>query len=70
MIGEDKSPSDQIDEFIKILDDLENIEIKLENEDEELIFLNALPRSYENFKDAMIYGREQIISLEKVQYAI
>lgn len=59
-----------MDEFSKILDDLENIEIKLEEEDKALILLNSLPRSYENFRDAMLYGREQSISLEEVQSAI
>lgn len=50
-----------MDEFTKILDDLENIEIKLEEEDKALIMLNSLPRSYENFRDAMLYGGEQTI---------
>lgn len=69
-IGEDMSISDQMDDFIKILDDLENIEVKLEDQDKALILLNSLPRSYEKFKNALLYGREQSIALEEVQSAI
>lgn len=67
---EEKSLADQIDEFIKILDDLENIDVRLEKEDKALLLLNALPKSYENFKDDMLYGREKSMSLEEVQSAI
>lgn len=69
-IKEDSVTSDQIDEFIKIIDDLKNLGIKLDEEDKTLFLFNALPKSYENFRDAMLYGREQSISLEEVQSAI
>lgn len=69
-ILDEKNVSEQIDEFIKILDDLENIEVKLEEEDKALILLNSLPRLFENFRDALLYGREHTLSLEEVQYAI
>lgn len=36
-IREEKNIGDQIDEFIKILDDLENIVVKLDEEDKALI---------------------------------
>ena len=65
-MGEDKMILDQIDEFNNILDDLENIDVKLENEDKALILLNALPKTYKHFKDAMLYGRAQMITLEEV----
>lgn len=42
----------------------------MEDEDKAQILLNALPRSYENFRDAMLYGRDQSIILEVVQSAI
>lgn len=67
---EDKTVSEQIDVFNKIIYDLENIEVKLDDEDKALTLLNSIPKCYEHFKDAMIYGREQTISLEEVQSAI
>lgn len=63
---EDKTIFEQIDEFNKIIDDLENMEDSLEDEDKVLILLNSIPRSYEHFKDAVIYGIDQTITLEEV----
>lgn len=40
--------------------------MKLQDEDKALLLLIALPKSYEHFKDAMLDGREQTISLEEV----
>jgi hypothetical protein len=45
-------------EFNKILVDLVNLEVKIEDEDKALLLLCALPRSYEHFKDTMLYGKE------------
>lgn len=42
----------------------------LDDEDRALMLLNSIPRSYEHFKDAMIYGREQTISLQEVIYTV
>ena len=57
-------------DFNKILDDLENIEVKLEEEDKALLLLNSLPKSFEHFKDAILYGKDQDITLEEVQTSI
>lgn len=69
-IREDKNLDDQIDEFINILEDLENLEVKLEEGDKALILLNALPKTFEIFKDVTLYGRDSTITLEEVQAAI
>ena len=57
----------QLSDFNKILDDLEKIEVKLDDEDKDLLLLNALPKTYENFKDAWLFRKEQTITLEEVQ---
>ncbi|KAL8523272.1 hypothetical protein ACS0TY_013303 [Phlomoides rotata] len=54
-------------EFNKVLDDLENIDIKMEEEDKALIILSALPKSFENFKDTILLGRQSSITPEEVQ---
>lgn len=56
---EDKPMSELIDEFNKIIDDLENIEVSLEDEYKASIMLNHIPIFYEHFKDAVIYERDQ-----------
>ncbi|KAE8688065.1 hypothetical protein F3Y22_tig00111002pilonHSYRG00100 [Hibiscus syriacus] len=66
----EESISEQIDEFNKIIYNLENIDVKMEDEDKALMLLNSIPKSYEHFKDAMLYGRVQTISIEEVQSLI
>lgn len=69
-IVESKPVTEQLGEFNKILDDLENIEVKLEDEDKAILLLCALPRSFESFKDTMLYGKESSMTLENVQVAL
>ena len=69
-MAEEKSIEDQMDEFNKIIDDLENVDVKMEEEDQAIILLSALPKSYEHFVDAMLYGRGQSLTLEEVQAAL
>lgn len=67
---DEKLVREQIDEFNKIVDDLENIEVTLDNDDKALMLLNSISRSYKHFKDAMIYGREQTMFHEEVVSAV
>ena len=39
--------------------------MKLENEDKTLLFLNTLHKMVGHFKDALLSGKEQTITLEK-----
>jgi len=61
---------EQLTEFNKIFDDLENIEVHLEDEDKAILLLCALPRSFESFKNTMLYGKEGTVNLEEVQAAL
>ncbi|GJS79394.1 retrovirus-related pol polyprotein from transposon TNT 1-94 [Tanacetum coccineum] len=56
---------EHIDEFNKIVLDLENIEVKFEDEDLALLLLTSLPASYKHFVDTLLYGREAL-TLEDV----
>ena len=67
---ESKAITEQLAEFNKILDDLENIEVNLEDEDKAILLLYALPRSFDSFKDTMLYGKEGTVTLEEVQAAL
>ncbi|KAK2421738.1 alpha carbonic anhydrase [Trifolium repens] len=67
---ESKSITEQLAEFNKIIDDLANIDVKLEDEDKALHLLCILPKSYESFKDTMLYGKETPVTLEEVQSAL
>ncbi|KAK2458211.1 alpha carbonic anhydrase [Trifolium repens] len=67
---ESKSITEQLAEFNKIIDDLANIDVKLEDEDKALHLLCTLPKSYESFKDTMLYGKDTPVTLEEVQSAL
>ena len=43
--------------------------MKIEDEDKALLLLSSLLRSFEHFKDALLYGKEGTISLDEVQTA-
>nr|GEV32987.1 retrovirus-related Pol polyprotein from transposon TNT 1-94 [Tanacetum cinerariifolium] len=51
---------DHIDEFNKLILDLANIDIEIEDEDHALMLLTPLPSSYKNFVETLLYGREYL----------
>lgn len=61
-----KMLEDYIDDFNKIILDLENIEIKVDGEDQSLLLIRSLPSECENLLDTFICGRDSV-TLEEVQ---
>ena len=60
---------DHLENLNKILLDLRNVEVKVEDEDAALILLVSLPESYENFVESFMTGKETL-SLEDVRSAL
>ncbi|KAL8473495.1 hypothetical protein ACS0TY_030359 [Phlomoides rotata] len=50
--------------------DLENLDVRLENEDKALMLLNALPKSLEHFKDTLLFRRQGSMPFEDVHIAL
>ena len=67
---EGRSIEDQMDEFNKIIDDLTNVDVKIEDKDQSIKLLSSLPKSYELFLDAMLYGGMQTLIMEEVNAAL
>ena len=59
-IEESKPINDALDEFNKLVLDLESLDIKVEDEDKTIILLNSLPKSLKYFKETLKYGRDAI----------
>ncbi|KAI3756784.1 hypothetical protein L1987_56607 [Smallanthus sonchifolius] len=64
-----KTLEDHTDEFNKLVLDLENIDVELEEEDHAIIFLTSLPSTYEHFVDTLMFGRETL-TMEEVLSAL
>nr|XP_048335972.1 uncharacterized protein LOC125423968 [Ziziphus jujuba var. spinosa] len=66
---EGRSLSDNLDDFTKLIQDMERIQISIEGEDQAMILLNYLPQGNEHFVDTLKYGR-QILDVKEVIAAI
>nr|GEW68339.1 retrovirus-related Pol polyprotein from transposon TNT 1-94 [Tanacetum cinerariifolium] len=60
-----KKLSEHINEFNKLIYDLANIEVDIDDEDQALMLLTSLPSSYDNFVETLLYERESL-TLEDV----
>ncbi|KAH9684927.1 hypothetical protein KPL70_013734 [Citrus sinensis] len=63
------SLDEHIDEFNKVCNALETIDEGLSDESKALLLISSLPKSYEHFVDALLYGG-QSLSLEEVKSAL
>lgn len=58
-----------IDAFNKIILDLEDINVKIDNEHKAIILLSSLAPSYRHFLDTLLYGR-QTLTMQDVKEAL
>ena len=66
---EDRLIANNLDYFAKIVLEMSNIGIKVDDEDKAGLVLNSLPSLYSSFKENMKYGRKTL-TLEEVQFVL
>lgn len=66
-MAEGTSIQTHLDEFNSIIIDLENLDVKIEDEDKAVLLIVSLPPSYKHFKEIMLYGNTETLSFEDVK---
>jgi len=56
-----------LDEFNSIILDLENIDVKIDDEDKVVLLVVFLPSTYKHFKEIMLYENNHTLSFEDVK---
>ena len=54
------SMSQHLNDYNKILADLQNLEVDISSEDKALLLLNSLPDNYDHLITALLYGKDEI----------
>lgn len=49
---------------------MENIEVKVGDEEKVILLLRSLPVSFKHFKDVLLYGKNGIITLDEFQTTV
>ncbi|MFQ6668738.1 hypothetical protein Gotur_034286 [Gossypium turneri] len=57
---------DHMSQFITLLNDLNNVEVKIDDEVHAMLLLCSLPSSYKSFRETLIYDRDKL-SFEDVK---
>jgi len=55
-----------LNDFNSIIVDLESLDVKVEDEDKDILLVVSLPPSYKHFKKIMLYSNSDTISFEDV----
>jgi len=55
-MSEGTSIKAHISEFISLVNDLKNVDVKVEEEDQAMLLLCSLPSSFKHFRETIIYG--------------
>ena len=64
-LQEGKPMKPHLDEFYSIIMDLQNIDVKVDDEDLAILLLVSLPPSFKHFRKTLLYGRDTVRMLER-----
>lgn len=51
---------EHLDDYNKILTDLQNLDVDISDEDKAFFLLNSLPDTYDNLITTLLYGKDEI----------
>nr|TKS05878.1 hypothetical protein D5086_0000128830 [Populus alba] len=54
------SMNDHLNDFNKMIVDMKNLDVEINDEDKALLLLNSLPNTYEHLVTTLLYGKEKI----------
>jgi len=54
------SMNEHLNDFNKMIADLKNLDVEMDDEDKALLLLNSLPNTYEHLVTTLLYGKENI----------
>jgi len=54
------SMNEHLNDFNKMIADLKNLDVEIDDEDKALLLLNSLPDTYEHLVTTLLYGKEKI----------
>jgi len=64
LMEEEKPLKKHLDDFNRIILDLNSIDVKVEDEDQAIILLSSFPKQFEHFFDTMLYGKATLSMVE------
>lgn len=68
-MDETKELRRHLDDFNKIILDLNILGVKFDEEEQAIILLSSLPKPYEHFVDTILYGKD-ILTMSEVNSAL
>ncbi|KAL8544325.1 hypothetical protein ACS0TY_004749 [Phlomoides rotata] len=69
-MADGKDLNEQLDVFNRYIDELEDLDVKIDDDDKALMLLNALHKSLDNFKDSVLFGNQDGVSYDCVLTAV
>lgn len=69
-MAEGTSIQAHLNKFNSIIIDLENLDIKIKDEDKTVLLIVSLPPSYKHFKEIMLYDNHDTLSFEDVKASL
>ncbi|KAL8491997.1 hypothetical protein ACS0TY_023557 [Phlomoides rotata] len=69
-MSDGKDLNEQLDIFNRYIDDLKDLDVKMDDDDKALMLLNTLPKSLDSLKNSVLFGNQVGVSYDCVLTAV